>query len=429
MSRTSFSSILAFTSLCIGIGFAAPLHAQSAETDFAKARAGFETKLKRPRTNAAPLLSPPEELFEEVQVQGPLGTLDAYLGKPPSAEEGKKFPAILWVTGGFPPGGVDETAWEPAKPDFDQSAKVYREAGFVMMYPTVRGSFGNDGKQEVLLGEVDDILAAAEHLKAVPYVDANRIYLGGHSTGGSLALLVAAAAKPKTFAAVIAFGAIDEVTRYPKNELTFDTEDEKEVRLRSPMHWLSGITCPTFVIEGVKGNIEALRALSKQNAPNVKCIEVVGANHYNVLAAVNSMLARKLAALGSGTKLELTQAEVQTSFDGYRGAIRESRDLAAISRLRQRGQDLGTECIAEHKLFHAERTTLEGLAKGLATASFEADEITEDTDEEGKPLYYITLRAKVIPRDLDAVFAMSKKVADAADKCGASYLSWEAKNE
>lgn len=77
--------------------------------------------------------------------------------------------------------------------------------------------------------------------------------------------------------------------------------------------------------------------------------------------------------------------------------------------------------------FHADRAKLEALAKELAAASFEADEITEDTDEEGKPLFYITLRAKVIPRNLEAVFAMSK-VADAADTCGASYLSWEAKS-
>lgn len=428
MSRMSFASVLAVTSLCFGLGLATPLRAQSVEKDFATARAGFETKLKKPRTNAAPLLSPPEELFDEVQVKGPLGTLDAYLGKPPSTEAGKKFPAIVWVTGGFPPGGVDETAWEPSPPENDQAAKAYREAGIVMMYPTVRGSFGNDGKQEILLGEVDDILAAVEHLKTVEYVDPTRIYLGGHSTGGSLVLLVAAAAKPKTFAAVIAFGAMDEVTRYPKNELTFDVEDEKEVRLRSPIHWLSCITCPTVAIEGVRGNIEALRALAKASAPNVKCFEVVGANHFNVLAAVNSMLARKLSVLASGAKLELTQAEVQASFDGYRGAIREARDLAAISRLRQRGQELGSECVAVHKLFHADRAKLEALAKELAAASFEADEITEDTDEEGKPLFYITLRAKVIPRNLEAVFAMSKKVADAADTCGASYLSWEAKS-
>ena len=59
----------------------------------------------------------------------------------------------------------------------------------IMMFPTLRGGNTNPGAREYLLGEVDDVLAAAEHLARLPYVDPQRIYLGGHSTGGTLALL------------------------------------------------------------------------------------------------------------------------------------------------------------------------------------------------------------------------------------------------
>ena len=62
-----------------------------------------------------------------------------------------------------------------------------------MMFPGLRGTSGNPGTQESFLGEVDDVLAAADFLRKVDYVDPSRIYLGGHSTGGTLALLVAEA--------------------------------------------------------------------------------------------------------------------------------------------------------------------------------------------------------------------------------------------
>ena len=102
-------------------------------------------------------------------------------------------PAMVWITGGFPSGGIGESAWKAVDPKNDQSAKAYRHAGLVMMYPTLRGSYGNPGVQEAFLGEVDDVLAAVEYLSKLEYVDPKQIYLGGHSTGGTLALLVAAA--------------------------------------------------------------------------------------------------------------------------------------------------------------------------------------------------------------------------------------------
>jgi dipeptidyl aminopeptidase/acylaminoacyl peptidase len=55
----------------------------------------------------------------------------------------------------------------------------------------LRGGNDNPGRREGFLGEVDDVLAAADHLSKLPHIDPTQIYLGGHSTGGTLALLVA----------------------------------------------------------------------------------------------------------------------------------------------------------------------------------------------------------------------------------------------
>ena len=118
----------------------------------------------------------PEELFSKVTYPTSIGKMGAYLSNQP--EKKGKSPAIIWITGGFPAGGIGTSAWETVSVNNDQSAKAYRLAGVVMMYPTFRGSYGNPGNQESFFGEVDDVLAALEFLRTVPYVDPKRIYLG-----------------------------------------------------------------------------------------------------------------------------------------------------------------------------------------------------------------------------------------------------------
>jgi dipeptidyl aminopeptidase/acylaminoacyl peptidase len=174
--------LLLFFCVCV---MAAGVVANEDATTLLEARKGHTTKLQRTATDEEALETPPEELFSVVTYPTPIGAMSAYLAKAPAG--GGKHPAILWITGGFPAGGVGESAWRPQPSENDQSAKAYRLAGLVLMYPAFRGSFGNPGKQESFYGEVDDILAAADDLAKVDYVDPQRIYLGGHSTGGTLA--------------------------------------------------------------------------------------------------------------------------------------------------------------------------------------------------------------------------------------------------
>jgi len=71
----------------------------------------------------------------------------------------------------------------------DRFGRPVRKAGIAELYPALRGASGNPGKPECFLGEIDDILAAADFLARRPDVDPQRIYLGGHSTGGTMVLL------------------------------------------------------------------------------------------------------------------------------------------------------------------------------------------------------------------------------------------------
>jgi len=59
------------------------------------------------------------------------------------------------------------------------------------MVPVLRGENGQPGNFTFFYDEVDDVLAAAEALAQRTYVDANRMFISGHSAGGTLTMLAA----------------------------------------------------------------------------------------------------------------------------------------------------------------------------------------------------------------------------------------------
>jgi dipeptidyl aminopeptidase/acylaminoacyl peptidase len=179
------------------------------------------------------------------------------------------------------------------------------------MYPSLRGGNDNPGYKEGFYGEVDDIVAAADYLTRLPYVDPNRIYLGGHSTGGTLALLVSEFTD--RFRAVFAFGPVADVRGYGSENLPIDLNDLEEVNLRAPIAWLPSIKSPTFVIEGDgDGNADQLRLMSGASKnPAVRFHEVPGFDHFSVLAAVTPVIARKIVAdTGSSTNIQFSNDEL-----------------------------------------------------------------------------------------------------------------------
>jgi dipeptidyl aminopeptidase/acylaminoacyl peptidase len=195
-----------------------------------EARRGFKTRLIPQATKRMPVDVAPAHLFQIVKYPSAAGNLAAYLT--PDPRDGKKHPAIIWITGGDC-NSIGE-CWESARPDNDQTASAFRQAGIIMMFPSLRGGNENPGTKEGFLGEVDDVLAAADFLSKQPHVDPQRIYLGGHSTGGTLVLLTAECSD--RFRAVFSFGPADDVAGYGLDSeyLPFDTSNAKELELRSP---------------------------------------------------------------------------------------------------------------------------------------------------------------------------------------------------
>ena len=268
--------------------------ATAGATDFAQSRHGFTTAIAIRDPHPLALPQPPAHLFVRSDYKNPQNyMLPGFISPDPG--DGRRHPAIIWLTGGDSNSLSD--FWTPGAAANDQSAHAFRDAGMIMVLPTLRGGNGHASTKELLLGEVDDVLAAAEQLKRLSYIDPERIYLGGHSTGGTLALLTAAMKTP--FKAVFAFGPVASADHYPDTVMPIDfaTLDARELRLRSPIHWLASISQPTYVIEGMTGvsngdELEAICAASSN--PLLRCIRVTGADHFSVLSAATPIIAAKL---------------------------------------------------------------------------------------------------------------------------------------
>ena len=279
--------------------------AAEAELILGEARKGFQTAVSLPGSGSPPLPQPPAGLFVRTDYRSAQNLLlAAYVT--PDPKDGDRHPAIIWLTGGDTNSLGD--FWR-AGPEFnDQSARAYRDAGLVVMFPTLRGGNTNAGGKEYFLGEVDDVLAAADHLARLPYVDPNQIYLGGHSTGGTLALLTAETSG--RFGAVFAFGPVAAADRYSSSQLpvNFRQHGELELKLRSPIHWLSGISTPTYVIEGrnAPGNFSDFEEICRGSRnPLLHCIPVEGSDHFSVLARVSRVIAARLAVRAGGIEFAL----------------------------------------------------------------------------------------------------------------------------
>ena len=276
------------------MGASITISAAAAPT-LASLRSHYETSITTEPMLEMPLPTPPKRLFNSVRYDSDGTSLAAFVT--PDPQDQKKHPAIVWVTGGESNTLAD--FWRKGSRQNDQTASPYRDAGVMMMFPTLRGGNDNAGNIEVNYGEVDDVIAAAEYLATLPYIDSSRIYLGGHSTGGTLALLVsevASSTHPELFKEVISFGATQETMFL--QEATFTGDEQREIELRAPANWIDDIRMPTWVIEGKRsGNYYDLKPMCDKNKnPMLHCAFIARHDHFSVLYPLNRHLAQQIMA-------------------------------------------------------------------------------------------------------------------------------------
>ncbi|MDM8552669.1 prolyl oligopeptidase family serine peptidase [Desulfobacterales bacterium HSG2] len=255
-----------------------------------EARKGFVTKIVRSGESYGAPDSPTGSEFKLIHYQSPVGLLAAYVTTNPG--DGKKHPAIVWITGGDNNSIGD--VWTPKERSNDQSASAFRKAGVVMMFPSQRGGNDNPGQREGFYGEVDDILAATNHLVSLPYVDPKQIYLGGHSTGGTMVMLVGACSA--RFRAIFSLGPVAGSAQYGGNYVYCDPKDKNEMVLRSPIFWLHCVKSPMYVFEGAEnGNWDAIKMMIDVNSnPKIQFFKVSGHNHFSLIAPLVEKLADQI---------------------------------------------------------------------------------------------------------------------------------------
>jgi dipeptidyl aminopeptidase/acylaminoacyl peptidase len=234
-------TLLACGGLVAGVYYwvAAPTSFPEQTEDYAQARAAFRTQLVRrgPAPQPGDQELPPAGV-REVEYSSDGLRLKAWVSGPPAG--GGRHPAVLFLHGGF---AFGEDDWEQAQP--------FRDAGFVVLIPILRGENGQPGHYTMFYDEVNDVLAAAEALARLPYVDPNRLYVAGHSAGGTLALL-AALTSPRFRAAAAFSGSPDQVSfvRGQMELVPFNPSDQKEYQMRSPLAFARSFKCPTRLYHG-----------------------------------------------------------------------------------------------------------------------------------------------------------------------------------
>ncbi|MBY0524521.1 MAG: alpha/beta fold hydrolase [Gemmataceae bacterium] len=191
------------------------------------------------------------------------------------------------MTGGFAFGKAD---WEMTEP--------YRKAGFVVMTPFLRGENGQPGSFTLLDDEVDDVVAAGEFLTKLPYADAGRSFVAGHSSGGTLTMLAASTTTRFRGAAALS-GAPDHVAFLQGMEdlAPFDLNDVREFEMRSAVVYAKSLKCPTRLYYGAdeeplfEEGCERTATLAKQHKLDVEAVAVEGDHHSCVPAAIDRSIA------------------------------------------------------------------------------------------------------------------------------------------
>jgi dipeptidyl aminopeptidase/acylaminoacyl peptidase len=244
-------------------------------SEYARARSAFATKLTRrapaPQEGEA-LAAPPGASMIRY---GRGGQLAAFVSTRSSVPA--RTPVVIFLHGGFAWGRED---WEVIQP--------YRDAGFVTVMPVLRGENGQPGSFTFFYDEVNDVVSVIDAVAAMPEIDASRIFLAGHSAGGTLALLVAQVS-PRLRAVASFSGSPNQLAFIPQyiEIAPFDVSDRQELIMRSPNQFPSSFLTP---VRAYFGGEEAwfareLRAMAKQAQAAHRDVQAVGVpgDHFSAL--------------------------------------------------------------------------------------------------------------------------------------------------
>jgi dienelactone hydrolase len=278
--RASAAALIALAVFITALRIFSPLHSRRASRglelqseDYSKARSHFQTHLLHhgPAPQDWSPLHAPDGAIQVTYSDTP--SLVAWITPLPAnaAAGGHSRPAVLFLHGGF---ATSEQDWQMIQP--------YRDAGYVVMMPALRGENGQDGNYAMFYNEVDDVLHAADYLSRVPGVDSKHLYLAGHSVGGTLTLLTTMTTD--RFRAAASFsGSPDQIawSKHQPEVIPFDPNNLREFQMRSPIAYATSFKCPVRLYFGSEekgfGYFSRTTAdLAKQKNLDVEAVAIPG---------------------------------------------------------------------------------------------------------------------------------------------------------
>jgi len=194
--------------------------------------------------------------MEPVEFASGLELIPGYVFSAKSLDRSKKHPAIVMVHGGF---------HDRFDIYFFKWIDALTAKGYVVMFPDYRGSSGY-GEPHYRNGygntDVADVLAGADFVGKLDYVDANRLGILGHSRGGMVTLLAIERAPKKFKAAIEVAGLVDflaymsykpeyrrqEVASEPQFKGQLPNENLAAYMKVSPINFVQDIQTPLLVL-------------------------------------------------------------------------------------------------------------------------------------------------------------------------------------
>jgi dipeptidyl aminopeptidase/acylaminoacyl peptidase len=248
LTRRLMMGGLALGALAPGLAAAAPFPVPEVplleRDDYGEARHRFRTNLLRkgPAPESSPPLGTPPGATRITYPGGePEGSIPLVAWVSAYEPSANLKPAVLFLHGGNATG---EGHWALMKP--------YVEAGYVVMLPSFRGENGQEGAFSGFYDETSDALSAASYLESLPGIDRDRLFLAGHSNGGTLALL---SSMTRKFRAAVPISAGVNSWRFFNRyveDIRFDVSDPREFVMRSSICFGPSLKCPTLLLRGTE---------------------------------------------------------------------------------------------------------------------------------------------------------------------------------
>jgi dipeptidyl aminopeptidase/acylaminoacyl peptidase len=202
--------------------------------------------------------------------------------KPPSFDPSRKYPLLLRIHGG--PNGQDEHS-------FHFEREVFAANGYVVLAVNYRGSNGRGNAfQKAIFAdwggkEVVDLLGAMDAIQKMPWVDSDRLGIGGWSYGG-ISTNYTIAQDTRFKAAISGAGSSNQLAIYGTDQYITQYENELGPPWKNPEVWMK-VSYPFFKADRIK----------------TPTLFLVGQDDFNVPLAGSEQMYQALRSLGVDTQL------------------------------------------------------------------------------------------------------------------------------